>query len=264
VAGRVDHKGDETVLLADSVWAWEEALAGGEEAFAQAVAAGDRGRRSGRGFTERGGGSGADGAGGPGGLGGPGGPPSGRPANGGPAGRGSAGRGNPTIRRTIPRVSPLRGGEPLGTLEVDVAAPDAAGVARFRPSEPVAASLGPPSMEPLEDLATSTEEPPLPDEAARTAASVAAAPTRALEAPPGAVLHVGFGSLSGDRLTRAFETIRAVVAERPGSTPVVLHVPLGDGRTQSMELRPRVAYDAELMAAVERRVPGGEVRLDLR
>jgi hypothetical protein len=31
-----------------------------------------------------------------------------------------------------------------------------------------------------------------------------------------------------------------------------------------MELRPRVAYDAELMAAVERRVPGGEVRLDLR
>ena len=25
VAGRVDHKGDETVLLADAVWTWEEA-----------------------------------------------------------------------------------------------------------------------------------------------------------------------------------------------------------------------------------------------
>ncbi len=45
VAGRVDHKGDETVVLADSVWTWDEALALGPEAFAQAVAAGDRGRR---------------------------------------------------------------------------------------------------------------------------------------------------------------------------------------------------------------------------
>ena len=29
VAGRVDHKGDETVVLADSVWPWEEAAAMG-------------------------------------------------------------------------------------------------------------------------------------------------------------------------------------------------------------------------------------------
>jgi DNA polymerase-3 subunit alpha len=27
VAGRVDHKGDETVLLADTVWTWEQAIA---------------------------------------------------------------------------------------------------------------------------------------------------------------------------------------------------------------------------------------------
>jgi DNA polymerase-3 subunit alpha len=265
VAGRVDHKGDETVLLADSVWAWEEAVAGGEEAFAQAVAAGDRGRRNGRGLAERGGGGGGNGAGGPAER---------RPESHASGARGDSSPGVadgrtsngaiPTIRRTIPRVSPLRGAEPLGTLDVDVAAPDAAGIARFRPSEPVAAPLEPSSLESLEDLVTATEEPPLPDEAARAAASVAAAPTRALEAPAGAVLHVSFGSLAGDRLTQAFETIRAVVAERPGPTPVVLHVPLGDGRTQSMELRPRVAYDAELMAAVERRIPGGEVRLDLR
>jgi DNA polymerase III alpha subunit len=49
VAGRVDHKGDETVLLADTVWAWEEATALGPDAFARAVARDDRGRRNGNG-----------------------------------------------------------------------------------------------------------------------------------------------------------------------------------------------------------------------
>ena len=45
VSGRVDHKGDETVLLADSVWTWDDAAAMDPEAFARQVAAGDRGRR---------------------------------------------------------------------------------------------------------------------------------------------------------------------------------------------------------------------------
>ena len=45
VAGRVDHKGDETVVLADTVWTWDAAVLLGPEAFARAVAAGDRGRR---------------------------------------------------------------------------------------------------------------------------------------------------------------------------------------------------------------------------
>ncbi len=48
VAGRVDHKGDETVVLADSVWTWEEATAKGRDVFSQEVAAGNRGRRGGR------------------------------------------------------------------------------------------------------------------------------------------------------------------------------------------------------------------------
>ena len=64
VAGRVDHKGDETVVLADTVWTWEEAVAMGPEAFAQAVAAtergGSRGRRNGSGRWSNG--SGARGA----------------------------------------------------------------------------------------------------------------------------------------------------------------------------------------------------------
>ena len=49
VAGRVDHKGDETVLLADAVWTWEEATALGRRRSARAVARGDRGRRGGNG-----------------------------------------------------------------------------------------------------------------------------------------------------------------------------------------------------------------------
>ena len=53
VAGRVDHKGEETVVLADTVWTWEDAAARGPEGFAQDVAAtergGGRGRRTGNG-----------------------------------------------------------------------------------------------------------------------------------------------------------------------------------------------------------------------
>ena len=45
VAGRVDHKGEETVLLADTVWTWEQVQALGPDGFGPAVAAGERGRR---------------------------------------------------------------------------------------------------------------------------------------------------------------------------------------------------------------------------
>ena len=44
ISGRVDHKGDETVVLADSIWTWDEAVEKGVTVFAQEVAAGDRGR----------------------------------------------------------------------------------------------------------------------------------------------------------------------------------------------------------------------------
>jgi hypothetical protein len=47
VAGRVDHKGDETVLLADAVWSWDQAAALGPDRFRETVAATDRGRRGG-------------------------------------------------------------------------------------------------------------------------------------------------------------------------------------------------------------------------
>ena len=116
VAGRVDHKGDETVVLADTVWTWDDAVALGPEAFAQAVAAGDRGRRGPRRSGN--------------------GRPNGRPS-GGPSGQHGSPNGQPSTDAApatleslvIPRVSPLRGSQPEGTLVVTIGSP-----ARGRPA----------------------------------------------------------------------------------------------------------------------------------
>src|SRR4051795_11916835 len=45
VAGRVDHKGEETVLLADAVWTWEDAQQMGSAEFTRTLGRMDRGRR---------------------------------------------------------------------------------------------------------------------------------------------------------------------------------------------------------------------------
>jgi hypothetical protein len=59
------------------------------------------------------------------------------------------------------------------------------------------------------------------------------------------------------------QTFKAVLRERPGATRVVIHVPApGDGSALPMELRSGVAYDAELLAEVRRRL--GEGLIDLR
>ena len=60
----------------------------------------------------------------------------------------------------------------------------------------------------------------------------------------------------------AFEGLRSVLRARPGATPVVLHIPAGPGREQEMRLGPGVAYDAELLAEIERKL-GGLLRLGL-
>ncbi|MDQ3447866.1 MAG: DNA polymerase III subunit alpha, partial [Chloroflexota bacterium] len=124
VAGRVDHKGDETVLLADSVWTWEAARDLGPEGFARQVAQGDRGRRTGRGrpMPDNGYGNGTAAVG----------PESPAPARDiAPAAKsGFVAPRSPSPRtpgglppdapvvRTIPRVSPLRGVRLEGTIEV--------------------------------------------------------------------------------------------------------------------------------------------------
>ena len=276
VAGRVDHKGDETVVLADSVWSWDEALALGPEAFAQAVAAGDRGRRGPRrngqgrsnGQAERANGQAApDGGGG---------------AEGRAAAvdrSGAAATASPeTI--TIPRVSPLRGSQPQGTLVITIGAPPpgrptvasrtAAGPAsaasarwdlpaadgldvrgRRGPPEPLSGPLEPPAFRGL--ALDRDEEPPLPDEVGSVIAAEATAASVATEAGPGQVLHVHFGSAPNERIVAAFAELRTLIKSRPGQTPVVLHIPAGAGRTQEMRLGVGIAYDAELLADVRRR-----------
>ncbi len=294
VAGRVDHKGDGSVILADSAWTWEDAVAQGEEAFARQVQSLDRGRRGGRDTGRWGAPAGGTGAGvsGPAGAAAGGawnGLRAGGNGNGGghagaagrsgydPAASGAAGRsgydpaasgaatngrasGQPganghggTVRRAIPLVSPLRGGGLLGERWIEVPAgtgraPTARGVER-RAGPPTAAELPePPSF--------SDDEPLLPAEAERAIARQAAAPTRPVEALSGEALHLRFGSLSGERLAEAFAGVREILRARPGQTPVILDVPLGDGRTQPMELRTRVAYDTELLAELDRRFAG--------
>ena len=252
VAGRVDHKGDESVLLADAVWDWDAVEAMGEAAFARAVAEGDRGRR-GRGPNGYRGDVVGDGAG------------SARP--GGDGQRVAVGPGLPAMSattRTIPHVSPLRGGGILGTIEVRARGSTAqAGppAPRPRPATPLAEAPEPRSVVALE---SDREEPPLPDEARRavTVTIAADAPTMPATAQPEQVLQVRFARADEERLVEAFEGLRVVLAEHPGETAVVLHLPAAGGRVQQMQLRTGVAYDTELLAEIHRRL-GRVVSLDL-
>ncbi len=241
VAGRVDHKGDATVLLADSVWTWEDAQRLGAAGFEQQVARGDRGRRNGR-----------------------------RPmGNGSVNGRGQVNGGYPSraepmppaaqarepvavgpgrLIRQVPLVSPLRGGGVSGTL--DVYYPAAAGMRR------AAAAPAPVLDQPFDD------EPPLPTELAARELSRAQAPTLPVDAA-GRSLHIRFARIEQERIVDAFQHLRALIHDRPGDTRVVLHVPSGPGRDQRMELRVGVAYDGELVALLDRTLGEGRVRLSL-
>ena len=60
------------------------------------------------------------------------------------------------------------------------------------------------------------------------------------------------------------ETFKSVMRDRPGATRVVIYVPAtGGGQALPMELRAGVAYDAELLAEVRRRLGDGVVDLRL-
>jgi len=236
VAGRVDHKGDETVLLAEAVWTWEEAGALGSTEFARRVGALERGRRS----APRGGGERwANGNG------------YAKPGNGhapatpvavGP-GAGGAALEARTVR-TVPLVSPLRGGGVSGTIAVAFAARGRA----------VGGQM---------DVAGADDEPPLPEEVVAELIAAQQEPTLPVQAAPGQVLHVHFEPGAQDQLVGAMRELREIVHERPGDTALVLHIPAGGGRVQRMELRLGVAYDAELVATINRRLGGRTVRLSL-
>ena len=244
VAGRVDHRGEEASLLADAVWDWDAAAERGAEAFAREVGALDRrggGRRGGPGGGNGSGYANGNGSGGDGGR---------REAVAVGPGMG-AGASSGGVAASPVRVSPTRA--------VDDDLPQIA------PAEPIATYTEPPDLASV-SLAGGVEEaegPPLPDEQRNVAAAAAQAPSEPVDASPGAVLNVRFARDAGsDRVVSAMQAFKAVLRERPGGTRVVVHVPAPGGSALPMELR-GVAYDAELLAEVRRRVGEGVIDISL-
>jgi hypothetical protein len=139
--------------------------------------------------------------------------------------------------------------------------PDA--MPRIQPGEPIATYMEPAgAVAAGDDSHDLHEEPSVPDEArARIVADATAdAP---VAAGPDAILHVRFERAAApDLLVRAMEAVQALLRDRPGATKVVIHVPAPGGSALPMELRWGVAYDAELLAEVRRRL--GDELVDLR
>jgi hypothetical protein len=264
VAGRVDHRGEEASLLADAVWVWEDAAARGPAAIAKEVADGDRGRGGNRRWSSGSGGGNGNGNG-----------YSRAPAAQAPRApmptpdpsSSSAPMPMPTPAPKV-RVSPLRGGgvtvtAPAASVpgSAGPASPPALPASAFGPSEPLSALPEPCDFA---AFAPDREEPPLPDEARAVAARASAAPTAPLEAPEAGVLQVRFTrGAETSRIVWAMEELRAMLKERPGATRVVFNLPGPGGGTLPMEVRGGVAYDAELLAEVQRRVGEGLVRLEI-
>jgi DNA polymerase III subunit alpha len=266
VAGRIDHRGEEVSLLADLAVDWDEALARGPDAFAQQVAAGDRGRAprrtppngNGRPGYGNGNGSGSDT--------GYARPPAATQASDRSASQESATPGQElqlaaagrTARPEIPYVSPLR-----ADARPAIPSEDASPLPAIAPAEPIPTYREPGGFDGLDR--DRDVEPALPDEARALAAGAATAATPPIDASPGAILHVRFaGGAATDRVVGAMEAFRGLLVERPGATRVVLHMPAPSGGSSlPMELRRGVAYDAELIAEVRRRLGEGLVELSL-
>ncbi len=252
VAGRIDHRGEDVSLLADLVLDWDDAIARGPEAFAAEVAAGDRGPR-GRGGS--GGGAGRPGYGGTNGHGQA--PPGSRPLV--PVGPGvpsptpvTAGGASRAVA-PVPFVSPLRQDAPA-------ASPDVSTLPPIAPAEPV-----PTYQEPSGDGAGESddhEEPALPDEARAREVAMATAATSPLDIGNGRVLHVRFIGALDDRLREAMQSFREIIGQRPGETRVLVYIDVAGNDGLPIRLKP-VAYDAELLAEVRRRLGEGVVELSL-
>jgi len=158
-----------------------------------------------------------------------------------------------------PYVSPRRASGTATSSEPDASAAVST-LPPIAPAEPVSTY---PEMPGVETGPEHDDEPAVPDEArARIVADATA--DDPVDAGPQTVLHVRFaGSAAPDRVVGAMETFRAVLRDRPGATRVVIHVPApAGGDPLPMELRRGVAYDAELLAEVRRRL--GDGLIDLR
>ncbi len=261
VSGRVDHKGEEVSLLADLAIDWDTAVARGPEAFGHDVAALERGR------PRRAPGSGSG-------------------SNGGSGANDGLGRVSIAVTRELVAVGPGRPAtvtsaspvrpvvSPLRAVAADrsdvparpaapaVAPSPAPALPPLAPAEPVSSY----AASPFEALAPDRDdEPALPEEARRWIVAEANAVTSPAEAGPSRILHLRFSSAAAaDRLVVAMEEVRTVLRGHPGATRVVIHLPQGPGRDAlPMELRSGVAYDAELVAEMRRRLADGVVELEL-
>ena len=128
------------------------------------------------------------------------------------------------------------------------------------PAEPIPTYQEPSGASAIE--ADDHEEPALPDEARAREVAMATAATPPLDVGNGRVLHVRFSGAPADRLIDAMRSFREVIRQRPGETRVVVHVDVAGSTGLPIELKP-VAYDAELLAEVRRRLGEGVVELDL-
>lgn len=160
----------------------------------------------------------------------------------------------------MPYVSPLRGGALPEAGPLERPGYRTATLPAIAPAVPVTtddAVVGAPIVE--RDV-----EPALPDELRTWAAAEASAATAPVAAAPaGSTLHVRFGGVPAARLILAMEAFRQIARERPGDTRVVVYVPAQGGAALPMELRTGVAYDAELLAEVRRRLGEGIAELRL-
>ena len=255
VAGRVDHRGEEASLLADAVWDWDTVADRGAEAFAREVGALDRrggGRRGGPGSTNGNGNGYGNGA--------PRDPVAVGPGRGAAVPSGAGPGDAPVVR-----VSPTRASDPFEAGSPATSAIEEPDLPRVAPGEPIATYAEPPDLAnaALAGGAEEAEEPPLPDEQRNVAAAAARAPSDPMDASPGAILNVRFVRDAGsERVVSAMQAFKAVLRERPGGTRVVVHVPAPGGSALPMELR-GVAYDAELLAELRRRVGEGVIDLSL-
>jgi hypothetical protein len=172
--------------------------------------------------------------------------------------------------RSLPWVSPLRDGGVRGRIAWRLGRPaqvveDAMSRGQRIPG-PDGAVAGPgeglPEPDALRAIAPDLDEPALPDEAAAAAVADAEAGTQPLAALPGQALHVRFQAGGSDVVVAAARTVRDLVHDHPGETPVVLHVP-APGGAREMLLQPRVAYDEALLADVRRRLGERLVRIEL-
>lgn len=162
-----------------------------------------------------------------------------------------------------PGSSPMPAAPFVPPRRQDPAGPPPEAMPRIQPAEPVPTYLAAPGSVAVVDT-DADDEPPVPDEA-RARIMAGAAADAPLAAGPETVLHVRFeGAAARERLVGAMEEVKVLLRDRPGTTRVVIHVPApGGGPALPMELRRGVAYDAELVAEVRRRLGDGLVDLRL-